>query len=35
MVKRRLREQQGFGVVLIREGEETGAARFHDVTTAR
>jgi Lon protease-like protein len=33
MVKRCLREQQGFGVVLIREGEETGAAEFHDVGT--
>jgi Lon protease-like protein len=33
MVKRCLREQQGFGVVLIREGEEAGAAEFHDVGT--
>jgi len=33
MVKRCLREQQGFGVVLIREGEETGAAEFHEVGT--
>ena len=34
MVKRCLREQQAFGVVLIREGEETGAAEFHDVGTS-
>jgi Lon protease-like protein len=33
MVKRCLREQQGFGVVLIREGDETGAAEFHEVGT--
>ena len=33
MVKRCLREQQGFGVVLIREGEEAGPADFHDVGT--
>jgi len=33
MVKHCLREQQGFGVVMIREGEESGAAEFHDVGT--
>jgi Lon protease-like protein len=33
MVKRCLREQHGFGVVLIREGEETGATEFHQVGT--
>jgi len=33
MVKRCTREQQPFGVVLIREGEETGAAEFHEVGT--
>jgi Lon protease-like protein len=33
MVKRCLREQQGFGVVLIREGEEAGAAEFHEIGT--
>lgn len=33
MVKRCLREQQGFGVVLIREGEENAAAQFHEVGT--
>ena len=33
MVKRCLRDQAPFGVVLIREGEETGPAEFHDVGT--
>ncbi len=33
MIKRCTREQQLFGVVLIREGEETGAAEFHEVGT--
>jgi Lon protease-like protein len=33
MVKRCMHQHQGFGVVLIREGEETGAAEFHDVGT--
>ncbi len=33
MVKRCLREQQPFGAVLIREGEEAGPADFHDVGT--
>lgn len=33
MVGRCLRENQGFGVVLIRDGTETGTAEFHDVGT--
>jgi Lon protease-like protein len=35
MVRRCMREGQGFGVVLIREGHEAGTAetRFHDVGT--
>lgn len=33
MVKHCMRAQQPFGVVLIREGEETGAAEFHEVGT--
>ena len=33
MVKRSLRDQAPFGVVLIREGEEVGPADFHDIGT--
>jgi Lon protease-like protein len=33
MVGRCMREQRGFGVVLIREGAETGPAEFHDIGT--
>ena len=33
MIGRCMREGQGFGVVLIREGNETGPAQFHDVGT--
>ncbi len=33
MVRRCMREEQGFGVVMIREGEEAGAADFCDVGT--
>ncbi|NJO13347.1 MAG: peptidase S16 [Gammaproteobacteria bacterium] len=33
MVGRCMREDSGFGVVLIREGEETGPAQFHEVGT--
>ncbi len=33
LVKRCMRERQPFGVVLIREGEETGVAEFHEVGT--
>lgn len=33
MVGRCLREGRGFGVVLIRDGSETGPAEFHDVGT--
>jgi len=33
MVGRCMREQQAFGVVLIREGAETGPAEFHDIGT--
>ena len=33
MVRRCLREQEGFGVVLIDEGEETGPASFHTCGT--
>jgi Lon protease-like protein len=33
MVRRCMREEQGFGVVMIREGEEAGAAEFCDIGT--
>ncbi|MGA2777976.1 MAG: LON peptidase substrate-binding domain-containing protein [Steroidobacteraceae bacterium] len=33
MVRRCMREDQGFGVVLIREGEETGVADIREVGT--
>ncbi len=33
MVKRSLRDEAPFGVVLIREGEEVGPADFHDIGT--
>lgn len=33
MVGRCMREQQGFGVVLIREGGETGPAEFQEIGT--
>jgi Lon protease-like protein len=33
MVRRCMREEQGFGVVLINEGEETGPASFHSCGT--
>lgn len=33
MIGRCMREGQGFGVVLIREGSETGPAQFHEVGT--
>ena len=33
MVKRCVRDQSPFGVVLIREGQEVGPAEFHDIGT--
>jgi Lon protease-like protein len=33
MIGRCMREQQGFGVVLIREGAETGPVQFHEIGT--
>jgi Lon protease-like protein len=35
MVKRCLRDQAPFGVVLIREGQEVGPAEFHDIGAHR